>query len=94
MDGMVDDRTGNRTDGGTIEGPEGRWPVWKLAVMLYVFAATAVAINLFMLGLVGLWVGMPPLSPMLVLMLSIPLGVPAAWASGRWVRHLLDEAAE
>ena len=71
---------------------DGRWPVWKLAVVLYVFAAGAVAINLFMLGLVGLWIGLPPLSPALVLMLSVPLGVPAAWASGRWVRGLLDEA--
>lgn len=69
-----------------------RWPIWKLAVMLYVFAATAVAINLFMLGLLGQWVGLPALSPELVLVLSVPLGVPAAWASGHWVRHLLDEA--
>ena len=76
------------------DGGDGRWPVWKLAVMLYVFAATAVAINLFMLGLIGTWVGLPALSPMLVLALSVPLGVPAAWASGRWVRGLLDEAAD
>ena len=62
--------------------------------MLWPFATSAVAINLFMLGLVGLWIGMPPLSPGLVLMLSIPLGVPAAWASGLWVRHLLDESAD
>ena len=73
---------------------EGRWPVWKLAVLLYVFAAGAVAINLFMLGLIGTWVGLPALSPMQVLALALPLGVPAAWASGRWVRHLMDEGAE
>ena len=30
---------------------EHRWPVWKLAALLYVFAAGAVAINLFMLGI-------------------------------------------
>ena len=30
-----------------------RWPVWKLAILLYVFAAGAVAINLFMLGLLS-----------------------------------------
>lgn len=71
----------------------GRWPVWRLALLLYVFAATAVAINLFMLGLLATWVGLPALSPMRVLALSVPLGVPAAWASGVWVRGLLDEGA-
>lgn len=72
-------------------GAAGHWPVWKLAVLLYVFAATAVAINLFMLGLLGQWVGFPALSPVQVLAASAPLGVPAAWAAGRWVRRLLDE---
>ena len=72
---------------------DGRWPVWRLALLLYVFAATAVAINLFMLGLLATWVGLPALSPMQVLALSVPLGVPAAWASGIWVRGLLDEGA-
>lgn len=68
------------------------WPVWKLALLLYVFAAGAVAINLFMLGLLGQSVGLPALSPHAVLALSAPLGVPAAWAAGRWARHLLDQA--
>lgn len=81
-------------DGVTEDATRDRWPVWKLAVLLYVFAAGAVAINLFMLGLIGTWVGLPALSPMQVLALSAPLGVPAAWASGRWVRHLLDEGSE
>lgn len=69
-----------------------KWPVWKLAVMLYVFAATALAINLFMLGLLLQVFGFAAMSPLLVLKLSVPLGIPAAWASGMWVRHLLDEA--
>ncbi|WJS84254.1 hypothetical protein [Paracoccus sp. TOH] len=68
------------------------WPIWKLALLLYVFAAVAVAINLFMLGLLGQSLGLPALSPMTVLALSVPLGVPAAWASGLWVRHLLEQA--
>ena len=71
-----------------------RWPVWKLAVLLYVFATGAVAINLFMLGLMVRAFGMPALSPVMAVMLSLPLGIPAAWLSGRWVRRLLDEAAE
>lgn len=71
-----------------------RWPVWKLSVLLYVFAAGAVAINLFMLGLLGQSLGLPALSPVTALIAALILGIPAAWASGRWVRHLLDEAAE
>lgn len=70
-----------------------RWPVWKLALLLYVFAAAAVAINLFMLALMLQVFGLPALPPVMALAVSVPLGVPAAWAAGRWVRHLLDEAA-
>ena len=71
-----------------------RWPVWKLALLLYVFAAGAVAINLFMLGLMVQRWGIGPLSPVQTVALSLPLGVPAAWLAGRWVRSLLDEAAK
>lgn len=71
----------------------GRWPVWKLALLLYPFAAAAVAINLFMLALMARALDWPNLSPELSVLLSIGLGVPAAWACGRWVRRLLDEAA-
>jgi hypothetical protein len=72
---------------------EGRWPVWKLAILLYPFAAPAVAINLFLLGLIFHRIGLPVISPVLALWLSVPLGVPATWAAGRWVRSLIDEAA-
>ena len=68
--------------------------VWKLSLMLYVFALGAVAINLFMLGLLGQAVGLPALSPVMALMASVVLGIPAAWLAGQWTRHLLDEAAE
>jgi hypothetical protein len=60
--------------------------------MLYPFVAASVAINLFMLGLMGQAAGLPALSPILSLMLSLPLGLPASWAAARWLRHLLDEA--
>ncbi|MFV0475388.1 MAG: hypothetical protein ACK5MQ_14450 [Pikeienuella sp.] len=69
-----------------------RWPVWKLAMLLYVFAAAAVAINLFMLSLLMQALGFAALSPVTALAISCPLGVPAAWAAGAWVRRLLDEA--
>ncbi len=68
------------------------WSVKKLAVVLYPFAAGAVAINLFMLGLIGIALGLPAISPETALVLSIPLGVPATWYTAKWVRSLMDEA--
>ena len=72
----------------------GPWPVWKLALLLYVFAAGAVAINMFMVGLMLQKFGLDALSPVQSLMLAGPLGIPAAWAAGLWARRLLDEASE
>lgn len=71
---------------------DGRWPLWKLGTMLYPFAGGAVAINLFLLGLMWQAVGIPALSPITCVILSIPLGIPASWAAARWVRHLINEA--
>ena len=71
----------------------GTWPLWKLTLLLYPFATAAVAINLFLLGLIGKSAGFEALSPVTALLLSLPLGVPATWASARWVRHLLAEAS-
>lgn len=70
------------------------WPVWKLALILYPFAAAAVAINLFLACLVLPVLGIPSISPISALCLAVPLGVPAAWASGRWARRLIDEAED
>ncbi|MEV8468313.1 hypothetical protein AB0T83_16170 [Fluviibacterium sp. DFM31] len=69
-----------------------KWTRKRLAFVLYPFAAGAVAINLFMLSLMGQAIGLPALSPMLTLGLSIPLGIPATWWSAKWVRGLMDEA--
>lgn len=69
-----------------------RWPIWKLGLLVYPFATAAVAINLFMLGLLWQWVGLPALAPMTALWLSLPLGLPATWAGARWLRRLIDEA--
>ena len=69
-----------------------RWPVWKLALLLYVFAAGAVAINLFMLGLLMQSLGFRALSPVTTLLIAAPLGIPAAWAAGLGVRSILDQA--
>ena len=77
----------------TAAGDEGRWPVWKLAILLYPFAATAVWINLFMLFLLLSWLGIDVLSPWLAALLALPLGIPATWAAGIWIRSLMDQAA-
>lgn len=69
-----------------------RWPVWKLAVLLYPFAAGAVAINIFLLFLMLQALGVPALSPWGSVIGGLIFGVPATWASGRWVRNLMDEA--
>ncbi|MFB2530579.1 hypothetical protein ACEYYB_06180 [Paracoccus sp. p4-l81] len=69
-----------------------RWPVWKLALLLYPFVAAAVAINLFLLGLIGLALDLPAIPPMQAMIWAIPLGIPATWAAGRWLRGLMDQA--
>lgn len=71
-----------------------KWPVWKLALLLYPFAFLTVAINLFFVGLIAQSAGWPglTLAPVPALLWSVPLGIPAAWAAGRWVRRLMDEA--
>ncbi|MDR0807901.1 MAG: hypothetical protein LBE86_02035 [Gemmobacter sp.] len=69
------------------------WSVGGLAILLYPFAAAAVAINLFMLGLLAQSVGLSALAPITALAAAGPLGIPAAWAAGRWARHLLNEAS-
>lgn len=91
---MSGTRSLSKTEPATKAAPGGgRWSVARLAVLLYPFAAAAVAINLFMGALMARAVGWPNLSPGMALALSVGLGVPAAWAAGRWVRRLLDAAA-
>ena len=67
-------------------------PFKQLYLLLYVFTTGAVAINLFMLGLMAQAIGFPALSPVTALIASIPLGIPANWLVTRWVRSLMDEA--
>ena len=74
------------------ERAQGIWPVWKLGLLLYPFATSAVAVNLFMLALLGNWIGLGTLSPMSAVWLSLPLGIPATWASALWVQRLLVQA--
>jgi len=72
------------------DAASGRWPVWALA--LYPFAAGAVAIDVFFVGLMAQAVDAPAIGPVASLALGGVLGAPAGWLSGRWVRRLMDEA--
>ncbi len=69
-----------------------RRPPLRLYLLLYPFTALAVAINLFMLGLMGPVVGLPVLSPVTALLLCVPLGIPVNLWVTRWVQRLIDEA--
>ncbi len=89
---MSGTRSPSLTGQATDPRREGRWPVWKLGVLLYPFSAAAVAINLFLLSLMWQALGWPALPPLTAIWLSLGLGVPATWAAGWWVRHLIDEA--
>lgn len=60
--------------------------------LLWPFATAAVAINLFLLGLIGIAMDLPSITPTVALWLSLPLGLPATWAAARWVAGLIDEA--
>ena len=71
---------------------DGRWPAWKLGLLLYPFSAGAVAINLFLLGLMAQVVGWEALSPRMSLWGGAILGVPATYWAGAWVRRLIDRA--
>ncbi len=67
--------------------------LWKLALILWPFTMGAVAINLFMAGLIvqsAGWATAP--APLTMLLWSFPLGVPAAFAAARWVRSLIRQA--
>ena len=60
--------------------------------LLWPFATAAVAINLFLLGLIGVAMELPAIAPVTALWLSLPLGLPATWAAARWVTTLIAEA--
>lgn len=73
-------------------GTSGRWPVSRLALVLYPFAAGAAAVNIFFIGLIVTWLGVPNFSPWVSVVVGLVLGVPFAWVLGRYFRRLIDEA--
>lgn len=72
--------------------PATRRNLWRLGLILSPFVWGAVAINLFMLGLISASVGWPNLSPIATLVVAVPLTLPATWLAARWVGGLMDQA--
>jgi hypothetical protein len=66
--------------------------LWRLSALLYPFVAAAMAINLFLLGLMGQAAGLPSLTPTAALALGALTGFPATWLAARWVRRLIEAA--
>ncbi|SHM37562.1 hypothetical protein SAMN05444389_10825 [Paracoccus solventivorans] len=64
----------------------------RLALILAPFVWGAVAINLFMLALIGRALGWPSLSPVATILVALPLTLPATWLATRWIGGLIDEA--
>ncbi|CUK17502.1 hypothetical protein RUE5091_04128 [Ruegeria denitrificans] len=84
--------SGTKSPSRKAPATEGKWPVWKLALLLYPATALTVAINLFLAGLIANGIGFSVIDPVTAILWSIPLGIPASWLAGRWVRGLMDEA--
>ncbi|MDO5606138.1 MAG: hypothetical protein Q4G25_13350 [Paracoccus sp. (in: a-proteobacteria)] len=70
------------------------WPLWRLGLLLYPFTVMAVWINLFMAGLLLTWVDMQNIPASRALFLALFVGLPVTWLAARWLRRLLDRAAE
>ncbi len=68
------------------------WGVGTITIVLYPFGAGAVAINLFLLGLIGPRIGIPVLPPIWALWIGALLGLPVTWGFARHIRSLMDRA--
>lgn len=68
------------------------WSRVKLAVVLYPFAAGAMAVNVFFASLIGSWVGLPVVSATIASVIGAFVGLPAVWWFAGHIRHLMDKA--
>lgn len=85
-------KTAPAIDPGGSGHPRTNTSLWRLGILIWPFATGAVAINLFLLGLMWQVVGLPAITPVAALLWSLPLGIPATWASARWARSMIREA--
>ena len=66
--------------------------LWWLGALLWPFVAGAVAINLFLAGLILRSAGWGNVAPVTALWWALPISLPATWAAARWVRSLIRQA--
>lgn len=67
-------------------------PSVRLIGALYPFAAGAAAVNLFLLSLLGTWIGFPAITPAWSVVGGLALGLPAAWAFAWHIARLIERA--
>ena len=70
----------------------GSWSPCRLWLVLYPFISAAMAINLYMLSLIWIWVGLPVLSPYQAVIGGALIGVPVGYAFARKTRQLIAQA--
>jgi divalent metal cation (Fe/Co/Zn/Cd) transporter len=68
------------------------WSTRTIALVLYPFAAGAMATNVFFASLMGSWIGLPVLSSLWSVGLGALIGVPATLAFARHIRTLMDKS--
>lgn len=71
---------------------DGRWPVWKITVVLYPLGAGAMAVNFFFLGVLLQAIGMTVFSPWVSVGVGAVLGVPFTWLFARHIHKLIARA--
>lgn len=70
------------------------WSLRQITAALYPFGAGAMALNVFFASLIGSWLGLPVLSPIVSVIIGALLGLPATWIFARHIRRLINAAEE
>ena len=73
---------------------DGRWPVWKISVVIYPLTMGAAAVNIFFAALMLQAIGWSALSPRAAILAGAVAGAPLAWIAARWLRGMIDKAED
>lgn len=73
---------------------DGRWAVWKIALVLYPLGLGAAAINIYFVGLMIQAIGFNAFSPEVSIYSGIIIGIPFTYLFARHIRKLIDEASK
>ncbi|WP_120499079.1 NnrT protein [Roseovarius sp. EL26] len=68
------------------------WGVGKITAVLYPFGAGAMALNVYFASLILSWLGVPVITPLNAILVSLPLGIPATWLFARHIRGLMNKS--